>query len=194
MWLERLRLRAVSHWRWETDHLFGVRSPTLKSLTQKNGQEKRGKKMDASQFLLGSNFNFVGPLHLSSPFSLQKPFWAASHAALLQKNSLLERVLMMNLRSEENRKSSPDLELVAIVLHRGFVNGWKGGQTLPTSLRRQCPVLWSAVAQGLQHLFGRNAVTSARKDTLPHSEFHSESECCQIVANYANCTFHAILL
>lgn len=95
--------------------------------------------MDASQFLLGSNFNFVGPLHLSSPFSLQKPFWAASHAALLQKNSLLERVLMMNLRSEENRKSSPDLELVAIVLHRGFVNGWKGGQTLPTSLRRQCP-------------------------------------------------------
>jgi hypothetical protein len=44
MWLERLRLRAVSHWRWETDHLFGVRSPTLKSLTQKNGQEKRGKK------------------------------------------------------------------------------------------------------------------------------------------------------
>lgn len=35
------------------------------------------------------------------------------------RNSLLERVLMMNLRSEEKRKSSPDLELVDIVRYSG---------------------------------------------------------------------------
>ena len=75
MWLERLRLRAVSHWRWETDHHqdgSGPRlwSPWLKKMARKNVGKKKGCE---SQFSWAATSTSLDPCTFHHLFSLH-PF------------------------------------------------------------------------------------------------------------------------
>lgn len=189
MWLERLRLRAVSHWRWETDHLFGVKSPTLKSLTQKNGQEKRGKKM-------GSNFNFVGPLHLSSPLVPPKSLLGRIPCCIAAEELLAREGL-----DDESaiRRKQEEFSGLGIGGHRPapWLCQWLEGRADPADTS---PMYADVLYSGAQ--WPKDCNTSSGETPLPpQGKIHfpirnsiRNLNAFQIMANYANCTFHAILL